>query len=194
MNRILFDNCVGRSLLKDHGLKLGVAVLQYSLNPATFPTQLKELTLAVQHIMSAGVSAARIYLAGDYVGANVVIQLLNLILHPSASISESFTPVNVKGFAGACLVSPWLIDDDEPDSVQTNDRLNMMQGKVIRLWRDAYLQSVPDSHRVFFQANDTPENWFNGIQEVVKRFFYHGRQFRNFARLDCQNFWPRKVA
>ncbi|KAJ7572133.1 alpha beta-hydrolase [Mycena floridula] len=166
---------IKKSLLEEHGgLKLGVAVLQYSLNPVSFPAQLKELTLAVQHIMSTGVPASKIYIAGDSAGGNLVIQLLNLILHPSDAVSESFTPISVKGFAGACLISPWLIDDQETDSVQTNSRFDLIQGKVVGLWRDAYLQSIPDSQRVFVQPNTTPENWFKGVQNVVKRIMITG--------------------
>ncbi|KAJ7707583.1 hypothetical protein B0H17DRAFT_1325386 [Mycena rosella] len=91
---------IQQALKKKKNLKLGVAVLQYSTYPAFFPTQLNELLLAIEHLMSMGVSPPKIRLAGDSAGANIIPQrlrwhLLNLALR---EYDDSFDLVPAKCF------------------------------------------------------------------------------------------------
>ncbi|KAL0952316.1 hypothetical protein HGRIS_006601 [Hohenbuehelia grisea] len=158
---------IQQSLLEGHGRNLGVAVLQYSLIPKVFPTQLNQAILAVKHLLSIGVPTSNIYLAGDSTGGNLIVQLLSHILHPEVSLSEKWL---VTKFAGACLVSPWLLDKAATSSEVHNDAFDLAPAKCLAMWRDAYVANIPDSKRVFVQPNDfAPANWFMGLDQVVNR-------------------------
>jgi len=51
-----------------------------------FPTQLRQSTAAVQHLLDKGMSPFNIIIAGDSVGGNLALQLASLLLHPHPSL------------------------------------------------------------------------------------------------------------
>ncbi|KAJ6533223.1 Alpha/Beta hydrolase protein [Mycena capillaripes] len=157
-----------KAILKNHGVKLGVAVLQYSLYPASYPTQLNQLQLAVHHIMSLGVAPAHIFLAGDSAGGNLVLQFLSHILHPSP-LAAAAPSTSMTGFRGVCLISPWVMLDGATNSETANESLDLVPATCLRHWQDTYLKAVPDAHRTYVQVADVQLGWFSGIHNVANR-------------------------
>ncbi|KAJ7496726.1 alpha beta-hydrolase, partial [Mycena latifolia] len=156
---------VQQALLQNNGLKLGVAVLQCSTYPASFPTQLNQLLRAIQHLLSLGIPTSKICLAGDSAGANVVLQLLGHALHPSPLVAPAASP-HLAGFAGMCLISPWTM----PSDVSTaDDAYDLVPAKTLALWAHTYLASIPDSHRVYMQPERAPPAWFRGAGAIARR-------------------------
>ncbi|KAJ7728974.1 alpha beta-hydrolase [Mycena maculata] len=151
---------------KQNGVKLGVAILQYSLHPESFPTQLDQFVLAVQHVMAKGVPPARIFLAGDSAGGNLVLQLLSHIRDPSALASTNPSLSNMVGFRGVCLLSPWVMSCIPKKRMMPS---TWAPAKSLRVWQEAYMAVVPDSHRVYIQPAAAPSQWFDGPDEVVGR-------------------------
>ncbi|KAJ7126281.1 Alpha/Beta hydrolase protein [Mycena epipterygia] len=165
-------------IFKNHNsMKLGVAMLQYSLHPAPFPTQLNQLLLAVQHLMSLGVSPANIFLAGDSAGGNLVLQLLSHILHPVPPINlvpaPSSSSSSMMAFRGMCLISPWVMDmadDNVRESEKINDARDVLPAKALRCWQDAYLGGVPAAQRAYIQAGAGAADFdLASLDKVVKR-------------------------
>ncbi|KAF7356524.1 Alpha beta hydrolase fold protein [Mycena venus] len=157
---------VQQAVLKSEGLKLGVAILQYSTYPAAFPTQVNQLLSAIQHVVSLGVPPSKICLAGDSAGANIVLQLLGHALHPSSLISQSPSPGTLAGFAGVCLISPWAL----PSSVwKDDDSYDLVPSKSLGLWMDTYLSTTPDSHHVYVQPDIASQGWFSGLDKIANR-------------------------
>ncbi|KAJ6601090.1 alpha beta-hydrolase [Mycena vulgaris] len=157
---------VQQALLKNKDLKLGVAILRYSTHPASFPTQLNQLLLAVQHVLAMGVPASKICLAGDSAGANILVQLIGHILHPSPMVSQSPSVSSLTGFAGICLISPWIM----PNDVRKNDdSFDLVPAKCLGLWTDTYLSKIPDAHRVYVQPATASQGWFSGLDRVGSR-------------------------
>ncbi|KAJ7759241.1 alpha beta-hydrolase [Mycena metata] len=156
-----------QTLLKSSGMKLGVALLQYSTYPASFPTQLNQLLSAVQHIMSMGVPASKICFAGDSAGGNVVLQLVGHILHPSSLVApQSPSPTQLSGFAGICLISPWTLPADVRE---VDDSFDLVPSNCLGLWRDTYLSTMPESHYPYVEPDVASQGWFDGLENIARR-------------------------
>ncbi|KAJ3890736.1 Alpha/Beta hydrolase protein [Lentinula edodes] len=148
------------------GVQLGVAVLDYSLYPAGFPTQLHQLISAITQIISSGLPPSHIFLAGDSAGANIIIQLIGHLLHPSPQITEH-VEVPSGGFAGICLMSPWVLPNTESESERINDVFDLLPTKCLTNWKNVYIASVlAPSDQFLVQPNDAMDGWFKDIQGV----------------------------
>ncbi|KAJ7917483.1 alpha beta-hydrolase [Mycena leptocephala] len=169
---------VQQALLKSKGVKLGVAILQYSTYPASFPTQLNELLSAVQHVMSLGVPSSKICFAGDSAGANIVLQLLGHILHPSPLVAQqspsTSNSASLTGFAGICLISPWTMPSTD-NARNDDDSFDIVPSTCLGLWMDMYLSTVPESHHVYVQpdiaiaSQSQAQGWFSGLDKIAGR-------------------------
>ncbi|KAJ6514321.1 Alpha/Beta hydrolase protein [Mycena vitilis] len=159
---------IQKAIGDNYGVKPHVALLQYTRFPASYPTQLDQLQSAVKHVMSLGVSPGRIYLAGDSAGGNIILQFLSHILHPSP-LAAAQPPSRSSGFGGICLVSPWVMSHESPDSERENDGYDLIPAECLTRWQDAYLDAMPDEHRAYVQATDVPEGWFTGVHKTVRR-------------------------
>ncbi|TFL02276.1 Alpha/Beta hydrolase protein [Pterulicium gracile] len=97
---------------KKHGGLVRVAILEYTLaTVAPFPTQLREASAGLQHILHSGIDPSQIVVAGDSAGANLTYQLLQHILQPRLStVAPIVVPSNVTStkLGGAFLASPWF--------------------------------------------------------------------------------------
>ncbi|KAJ7512879.1 alpha beta-hydrolase [Mycena galericulata] len=161
---------VRQAISKIHnGARLGVAILQYSLHPASFPTQLDQLLCAVQHVMDIGVPPSQIFLAGDSAGGNLVLQFLSHILHPSPLAIATPALRSMTGFRGVCLISPWVMPDNVLDSDKENAANDLVPAQCLRAWQAAYLSQVPNSHRAYIQPIDASPQWFDGLDTLVRR-------------------------
>ncbi|KAJ3810461.1 Alpha/Beta hydrolase protein [Lentinula aff. lateritia] len=153
------------------GVQLGVAVLDYSLYPAGFPTQLHQLISAITQIISSGLPPSHIFLAGDSAGANIILQLIGHLLHPSPQITEHVEfPRGGHGgfgFAGICLISPWVLSNTESKSERINDVFDLLPTKCLTHWKNVYMASVLDpSDQFLVQPNDAMDGWFKDIQGI----------------------------
>ncbi|GAW04531.1 alpha beta hydrolase fold protein [Lentinula edodes] len=154
---------------QEPGVQLGVAVLDYSLYPAGFPTQLHQLISAITQIISSGLPPSHIFLAGDSAGANIIIQLIGHLLHPSPQITEhlELPRGGHGGFAGICLISPWVLSNTESKSERINDLFDLLPTKCLANWKNVYMASVlAPSDQFLVQPNDAMEGWFKDIQGV----------------------------
>ncbi|KAJ7079509.1 alpha beta-hydrolase [Mycena crocata] len=167
--QVEFWHRVQKAISKGSTGRLGVAILQYSLSPASFPTQLDQLLLAVHHIMSLGVPPSEIFLAGDSAGANIVLQLLGHVLHPSPSVGATPLSKEMMGFRGVCLISPWVMTNEVLNSENENEVFDLVPITTLRHWQNVYLADVPDSQKVYIQPDISSPAWFNGLAKVTAR-------------------------
>jgi len=153
-------------LAKPNGKEIGIAVLEYSIHPASFPTQLNQFISAVQHILSSGLHPSNLHLAGDSAGANLILQFLSHALHPLPDI----TPAPSGPFRGACFISPWVAIASDSESFKTNRDLDIISPGSLNHWAKTYLFPVPESQQVYAQASTVPKHWFAGVDKLVDRF------------------------
>ncbi|KAJ7778575.1 hypothetical protein DFH07DRAFT_715820, partial [Mycena maculata] len=97
------------------------------------------------------------------------LQLLSHIQHPSALVVANPSLSNMVGFQGVCLLLPWAMGNDVLHSEKENDAFDLAPAKSLRVWQEAYMAAVPDSHRVYIQPAAAPSLWFDGLDEVVGR-------------------------
>ncbi|RDB17506.1 putative steryl acetyl hydrolase mug81 [Hypsizygus marmoreus] len=153
--------------LKSKGKDVGIAILQYSLVPtATFPTQLKQAVVAVQHLLSKGVQPQNIQLTGDSAGGNLVLQLISHILHPVPDVP---TLTLSSSFRGAYLMSPWVSLTSQAKSMFANDSSDILSPGCLLYWGRAVVAGVPESQIQYLEAIKAPAGWFDGIDKVVER-------------------------
>ncbi|KAG5717954.1 Meiotically up-regulated gene 180 protein [Termitomyces sp. T112] len=158
-----------RSELEAKGKKTGFALLQYSPVPtATFPTQLKQAVLAVQHLISMGVEPQNIQLTGDSAGGNLVLQLLSHMLHPVTDVPRLTITAP---FSGVYLMSPWVSLTGKTGSMITNDDSDSVGIKALTYWGRIVLDGVPEKYRSYLEPYYAPEDWFMDLSTVVRRVF-----------------------
>ncbi|KAG6852204.1 hypothetical protein C0991_002102 [Blastosporella zonata] len=153
--------------LKSRGKETGFAILQYSLLPtATFPTQLKQAVLAVQHLLSVGVKPQNIQLTGDSAGGNLIFEIISHILHPVPDVP----PLTLSApFGGAYAMSPWIDLTNGTGSMITNDDSDIIGLKALLYWGGIVLDGVPEEYRPYLEAYRAPEDWFANISTAVSR-------------------------
>ncbi|KAK7025235.1 alpha beta hydrolase fold protein [Favolaschia claudopus] len=152
--------------LKTRGVKLDVAILQYSTYPAAFPTQMNQLHSAIRRVTSMGVPPSKICLGGDSAGGNIILQLLGNLLHPSSLIAPSISNSVLSNFAGICLISPWTL----PSSIRDeDDSFDLVPAGTLSQWMDTYLAATPEAHHVYVQHESAPQNWYDGLDKIAQR-------------------------
>ncbi|KAH7917458.1 alpha beta-hydrolase [Leucogyrophana mollusca] len=162
---------------KHNGQFIGVAVLEYSLWPAAFPSQLTQLMAAVSHVFASGVHPSNLYLAGDSAGANLILQLVSHSLHPlTISPSVSTSPLSLDDshpIGGIILVSPWISLTCDGGSFKANSDLDIIPAWRLASWGTAYLAPISPSQHPYVQVLTpaSPETWLSGIQNLVQRVF-----------------------
>ncbi|THU98668.1 alpha/beta hydrolase fold protein [Dendrothele bispora CBS 962.96] len=168
---ITFFDRIRQALMdKMHSKGVAVAILDYSLYPQTFPTQLVQLTRAIEYLFSLGIKPTNLQLVGDSAGANLILQLLSHTLHPVLEIPPS--PLRVDGtgqIRGVCLISPWVAINEASPSHFENDPYDVVSSRSLLHWGSAYLAEVPGFLQHYVKVNGTPKNWFEGIDKVVTR-------------------------
>ncbi|KAG5338971.1 hypothetical protein C0989_005470, partial [Termitomyces sp. Mn162] len=135
---------------------------------ATFPTQLKQAVLAVQHLISMGVEPQNIQLTGDSAGGNLVLQLLSHMLHPVTDVPRLTITAP---FSGVYLMSPWVSLTGKTGSMITNDDSDSVGIKALTYWGRIVLDGVPEKYRSYLEPYYAPEDWFMDLSTVVRRVF-----------------------
>uniref|UniRef100_A0A0W0GE63 Putative alpha beta-hydrolase n=1 Tax=Moniliophthora roreri TaxID=221103 RepID=A0A0W0GE63_MONRR len=150
---------------------LSVAILDYSLYPAPFPTQLTELIHAINHIQSYGSrDPFRIQLAGDSCGANIILQFMLHVLHPIPGVPPA-PPFPV---SSAVLISPWISLDERTPSQSTNNA-DALDAATLRRWGEMHLGTLRPLSKSFdpepyLKIQHAPLIWLQGVKDkAVKR-------------------------
>ncbi|KAF9481609.1 alpha/beta-hydrolase [Pholiota conissans] len=158
-----------RKSLEEKGKPVGVAMLNYTLIPdRTFPTQLKQAVLAIQHVLDSGVKPENIQLAGDSAGGLLIHQVLSHMLHPVEGVPalNLDTPL-----AGAFMMSPWtrLRDPQRKYNYRTDNKGDFLTAKVVNYWGQTVMEGVPESATPYLEANEAPESWLDGLPKCTRR-------------------------
>ncbi|KAH9477755.1 putative carboxylesterase 2 [Psilocybe cubensis] len=145
----------------------GVAILNYTLVPdATFPTQLKQVIAAVQHLVNSGVHPQNIQLVGDSAGGIIFHQLLSHILHPVDGVP---TLTFSSPLGGAYIMSPWTLLTDEPVAHTNEGRDDILGVRTGLYWGSKVLEGLPESATPYVNPLSAPDDWLDGCNDLVKR-------------------------
>lgn len=157
--------------------EVAVAFLQYTLCPGeVYPTQLRQATDALRHLLASGVRPGSLVIGGDSAGGNLTAQVLGHLVraHPDVGEVRLEAPL-----AGAFLVSPLLSFRNECwGSVARNGGIDMLSSKTT----DTLAQWVvePEGFAAEMAAQkgwampmdlEDPEVWFRGLERVVKEVY-----------------------
>ncbi|KAF6752359.1 alpha/beta hydrolase fold protein [Ephemerocybe angulata] len=153
--------------LDKQGVHAGYAVLGYGLYPeASFPTQLRQLAVAFDHLMASGVEPSNIHLVGDSAGSNLILQFLSHLLHPIDGIGPVQTINGPLG--GVYLMSPWLLFESQSKSFLDPTSKDVFDAAETLAWGKQYASQVPDSRKPYVEAAAAGPNWFSGLGLIVK--------------------------
>lgn len=132
----------------------------------TFPTQLRQLAVAFDHLIALGVKPSNIHLVGDSAGGNLILQFLSQLLHPLDKIGPVHRVDAPLG--GVYLMSPWV--KFQSDSVSfTSNVEDICSDKSLSAWGRIYAESVSESRRPYIEPATAGPTWFNGLGLLVER-------------------------
>ncbi|KAF7326650.1 Abhydrolase-3 domain-containing protein [Mycena venus] len=153
--------------LEKQNIEVGFAMLNYSLAPhASFPTPLKQASLALNFLMAAGVKPQNLQLAGDSAGGNIVLQVLSQMLHPREGVPEIRLSAPLRGMY---LISPWMNLCADGGSHVENEGRDFITQAALKEWGAHVLPTVPAPDRPFAEAIRAPDGWFKGAEAHVER-------------------------
>ena len=136
---------------------------------ATFPTQLTQMVLAVQHLLSTGLAPHNIQLVGDSAGGNLIIQLISHILHPVAGVP---TLSVASPLGNVLLLSPWVsLTPKLEGSIITNIKKDLFSIPAGRHIASFVLENTPESGHLYLDQLNAPEGWFDDIAKVASKVF-----------------------
>ena len=133
---------------------------------ATFPTQLKQAVVAIEHLISIGVQPQNIQITGDSAGANLALQVISHMLHPLKGVRPLNLPSPIRG---VYLMSPWVSLRGTGASMTLNDNSDIIGPQCINVWATQVLEGVSDSQLPYLEANSAPDSWFKSVDTVVER-------------------------
>jgi acetyl esterase/lipase len=133
---------------------------------ATFPTQLQQAVVAIEHLVSTGVQPQNMLITGDSAGGNLVLQVISHILHPL----DGVRPLKLSSpFRGIYLMSPWVTLTGTEGSLTSNDGSDIIGPKCMNYWGRQVLEGVPMSYLPYIEPSQAPETWFKSMNTVVDR-------------------------
>jgi acetyl esterase/lipase len=148
--------------------EVGFVVLNYSLIPSVaFPTQIRQASLALEHIISSGVHPSNLHIVAHSAGAHLLLATLSHLIHPLNTIRKTI-PLQAP-IRGIYLMSPWVCLKSTSPSFQSNAGTDIVDGSNITLFADLFLADVPKDHLAYVEPADAPDSWFTGLDFVVDR-------------------------
>ncbi|KAF9267125.1 alpha/beta-hydrolase [Marasmius fiardii PR-910] len=161
---------VQRDYVKRTGKEISICLMEYSLHPQVFPTQLTEIVHAFSYFLSnTKATPCNIHLAGDSAGGNLLVQFISHTLHPVDRVPSS--PLTTTRIRGTLLVSPWLSLNEETPSHVQNDLSDWLPASALIVWGNNFLEGVKDSHLPYVKTLSAGERWFEGVGKVTERIF-----------------------
>ncbi|KAF8991297.1 Alpha/Beta hydrolase protein [Cyathus striatus] len=151
--------------LETQGKFVDIAILRYSLVPEReFPTPLKQLVLAIEHLMRKGIEPSDISLIGDSAGGNLILQLFSHLLHPHPFIPrlELSSPIQA-----AYLMSPWVTLVDRRNNMSKYDISDILTADAINYWGNEVLKDVPEDQLSYVEPSSAPPTWWEGLNILV---------------------------
>jgi len=134
---------------------------------ATFPTQLTQIVLAVQHLLSTGLAPHNIQLLGDSAGGNLIVQLISHILHPVAGVPILSV---ASPLGGVLLLSPWVyLFPKAEGSIVTNSKKDLLSTQAVLYLASIVIENTPESGHIFLDHVNAPEGWFDDIAKVASK-------------------------
>jgi acetyl esterase/lipase len=135
---------------------------------AMFPTPLKQVVTAINHLMDLGVDPQNMQFLGDSAGGNLILQVLGHLLHPLES--ERVPPLSLPApFKGAYLMSPWVDLSDIFGTLSSGNGTDTLTPDVIKYWGSQVLGPVPGKCLDYLEANSAAEDWWKGVDAFVDR-------------------------
>jgi acetyl esterase/lipase len=142
---------------------------------ANFPSQLNQIVIAIQHLISQGTKPENIHIAGESAGGGLVLQLLSHLLHP---IPPSLSVPSLNLSEGAklgslCIMSPIVSLKTTTASHQENTDKDVLPSCS---WGELFEYASPflktsDAAGPYAEAWTASEGWFSGADTVAKRVF-----------------------
>ena len=135
---------------------------------ANFPTQLTQIVLAVQHLLSIGISPHNIQLLGDSAGGNIILQLISHILHPVADVPNLSI---ASPFGNVLLISPRirLFFPKVEGSIVTNSKKDVFTIPAMLHVYNFILENTPESGYLFLDSINAHDGWFSDIKKVARK-------------------------
>ena len=145
------------------------------------PTQLRQATAAVQHLLDKGMSPSNIIVAGDSAGGNLALQLASLFLHPHPSLplppspdprgadADPSSSESQQPFGGLLLISPWTEFGTNTPSYVRNSARDVIPMSLYQLLADAVRPGVTHALRYHFEPGLAPRDWWTGFGRVFPR-------------------------
>lgn len=157
--------------LQKRDCEVGVAIFSYSLFPeAPFPSQLRQATIAVDHLLAQGVHPTNLQIVGDSAGGNLVLELISHLLHPLDPSIKIQTPFKSR-INGVYLMSPWVHIQTNEAAYLTNRNSDLFDVPCIIKWSRAIKDDVPvdNLNLPYIEPSSAPISWFDDIHTVVDR-------------------------
>jgi len=152
---------------------VGFAILGYSLVPAAgFPTQLRQATVAVEHLIATGVHPSNLHIVGDSAGGHLILSLLSHILHPLPGL-RPILPLEAP-IKGVYLMSPWVVMKSTSASSRSNAAYDIVVSANPNSTKQSYAELVQpyatQEHELpYMDPLNAPDSWFVGLDGVVER-------------------------
>ncbi|GAD94998.1 hypothetical protein MYCGRDRAFT_51536 [Paecilomyces variotii No. 5] len=146
--------------LSAEGKDVLVAFLEYGLTKdgVKFPVQVLQGTEALREILEKGFEPQNIIVAGDSAGANLVLAVISVILHPF----EAVQPLRLKSpLAGLLLISPWTKYDNDSQSWDDNASKDATTKTCVSQLSSAYV--LPEQRNPYSEPSIADATWWRGI-------------------------------
>jgi len=144
------------------------ALLYTALIPsAVFPTQIRQASLALEHVIASGVHPSNLHVVADSAGAHLLLATLSHRIHPLDTIRKTI-PLQAP-IRGIYLMSPWVCLKSPCTSFQSNSGTDILDGPSLTTFADLVLADVPKHHLAYAEPADAPDSWFTGLDSVVDR-------------------------
>ncbi|KAM0720339.1 hypothetical protein Q7P37_004475 [Cladosporium fusiforme] len=151
-----------------------IAAVGYTCSPeGQYPLQLKQAAESLIWLLQKeGKKAEDIFVGGDSAGGHCSLALLSHIMHPHPDLPEELRVQLPGPLAGAILTSPWVKFPTDDDSVKRNEGSDFVCKPAADRWASAFMGSA--SYDSYNQPLLAPEDWFSGLDKVVKGIIVWG--------------------
>lgn len=149
--------------LNSTGHDVALFFLAYTLAPgASYPTQLRQSTEALRHILSSRPPSS-VIVGGDSAGGNLALATLLHISHPHPEIDPITLPEN-ENLAGVFAFAPWVSFRGDWPSLERNRYKDLISKEVLAKWSTAYLGGEGKKGDAWSEPFLAPTEWWKGAR------------------------------